>query len=74
MCTFANSEDLDECGISSGPTLFLDKNEIQRKIYFFLIITCDPLINIMKHLKFIASNQKEEYISALMVREAFGHM
>ena len=41
------------------------------KQFLFEIITCEPLIYIMNHLKFIRSNQKEESIHALF-REGSG--
>ena len=33
--------------------------------FYLEIVTCDPLISIMDHCKFIASNEKEEFISTL---------
>ena len=45
--------------------LLRHKISSEKEIYFCLeIITCDPLMVFMDLLKFIVSNQKEEYISA----------
>ena len=41
---------------------------MKNKLQFYLeIVTCDPLNYTMDHFKFIASIQKEEFISALRV-------
>ena len=54
------------CGISSGSTLFVETNMIFRgKLQYCLEIeTCDPLNYTVDHSKFIASIQKEEFISS----------
>ena len=47
-------------------TVCYDKNNLQRNKYIFYvkIITYDPSVYTMDHPKFIASNQKEEFIRA----------
>ena len=64
MGSLANSEDTDECDISSGSTMFAKTKTIFRERNAFLleIITCDPSIYTMDHSKCIVSNQKEEFI------------
>ena len=54
------------CGISSGSTLLAKTKMISGKnLQFRLEIkTCDPLNYTMDHSKFIASIQKEEFISS----------
>ena len=45
--------------------LLRHEKSLEKEIYFCLeIITCDPLMYTMDLLKFIVSNQKEEFISA----------
>ena len=63
--TLANSEDADEIlilMISSGPVLFVKAKRYSKKgvQYYFVNITCDPLIYRMYHPKIIVSNQKEK--------------
>ena len=46
-------------------TVCYDKNDLKGKLQFCLKIkTCDPLNYTMDHSKFIASIQKEEFISS----------
>ena len=59
-----------KCGISLGSTLFAKTKMIFREktLQFYLeIVTCDPLNYTMDHSKFIASIQKKEFISALLL-------
>ena len=68
MSTWANSDDSDEMphitaflqGLKFAKTkmIFRERNSL----FLFLIITCDPLIYTMDHLKFIVLNQKVESI------------
>ena len=39
----------------------------ERNTFFMEIISCDPSVYRMEHLKFITSNQKEEFIRAYRV-------
>ena len=40
----------------------------ERNTFFMEIISCDPSVYRMDHLKLIASNQKEEFIRAYRVK------
>ena len=75
MSLLANSEDPDEMwhngAFHPGLKCLVRQNDLQRKKYIFYleIITCDPSIYTMDHSKFIVSNQKDESIFVLMVKD-----
>ena len=57
------SEDLDECGISSGSALFFKTKLNFRKIHFFLnYVTLDPSIHLTGHTDFIVCSFMENSI------------
>ena len=72
MRSLANSEDPDEMPHRVAFHQGLHCNLKRKKIIFYEeVITCNPSFNTMDHPKYIASNQKEEFIRAYRVNQAF---